>query len=392
MVAIMQYRRFGKIGWKVSALGFGCMRLPSHDGRPFSGKIRQRESVKMIRYAIEHGVNYIDTAYVYHEGKSEGLVKEALRGEYGTEVHVATKSPIWMIEKQKDFDTYLNRQLRRLGTRRVDLYLFHGLNEMSWRNKVLKHNLIKKAEAARKDGRIGHLGFSFHDKFHVFKQIVDGHEGWDFCQIQYNYMDVLNQAGAKGLKYAAERGLGVVVMEPLLGGRLANPPDHIRKIIRRTINRRTPADIALQWIWNQDEVSLILSGMSTMSQVKQNIRSAGASGIGSMEAGELGLVDRLRTEYTSKTPISCTKCGYCMPCPNGVDIPENFELYNEGFIHADVGTARLHYSRFTKKDKKASSCKGCKKCEKKCPQALPISQLMRRVHSVLGEGRPYPLS
>lgn len=385
----MQYRGFGKVGWKVSALGFGCMRLPTHDGKAFSGKIRERASIRMIRYAIDRGVNYLDTAYGYHEGRSEALVRQALRGEYRDEVRIATKSPIWLVEKPKDFDTCLNRQLRRLGTKHVDFYLFHGLNKESWKNKVLKHNLIKRAEAARKDGRIGHLGFSFHDNYDTFKEIVDGHDGWDFCQIQYNYMDVLNQAGTKGLKYAGRNGLAVIVMEPLLGGRLANPPEQIRNIIKQHSSRRTPADLALQWVWSQPEVSLILSGMSTMGQVRENVRSASASGIGKLGARELKLVDRLRSEYLSKTPISCTKCGYCMPCPNGVDIPENFELYNEGFIHDDVGTARMIYARFTSKNRRASACRQCRKCEKRCPQALPISQLMPRVHSVLGGGKTY---
>ncbi|HEX9909019.1 MAG TPA: aldo/keto reductase [Thermoplasmata archaeon] len=385
----MQYRDFGRIDWRVSALGFGCMRLPTHDKKAFGGKIRERESVRMIRYAIDRGVNYLDTAYGYHEGRSEALVREALRGEYREKVRVATKSPVWLVEKPSDFDKYLNRQMKRLGTKRIDFYLFHGLNKETWKNTVLKHKLLKRAEAARKDGRIAHLGFSFHDKYDAFKEIVDGHDGWDFCQIQYNYMDILNQAGTKGLKYAARNGLGVVIMEPLLGGRLANPPRSIREIIRRNGVRRAPADLALQWIWNQPEVSLILSGMSTMGQVRQNIRSASSSGIDTVGDRELRLVDLLRSEYQNKTPISCTKCGYCMPCPNGVDIPENFELYNDGFIHDDVGTSRMLYSRFFSKKRRASACKQCGKCEKRCPQGLPISQLMPRVHSVLGEGKPY---
>jgi len=385
----MPLRDFGGVGWKVSALGFGCMRLPTLDAKPYSGKIDERESIRMIRHAIDHGVNYIDTAYPYHEGRSEIVLGKALKDGYRERVRVATKSPVWLIKRQKDFGTYLNTQLRRLKTDHVDFYLFHGLNKKRWRDTVLKHNLLKRAESAMHDGKIGRLGFSFHDDFAAFKEIVDGYDGWDFCQIQYNYMDIENQAGTKGLRYAASKGLAVVVMEPLLGGRLASPPAKIRKMLDRHDNKRSPADLALQWIWNQPEVSIILSGMSTMKQVEQNIRSASSSRIGSMDKRELRLVDQLRSKYMEVMPISCTKCGYCMPCPSGVDIPGNFELYNDGYIHEDVQTSRRTYKRFMDKKDRASGCKQCGKCEKKCPQKLPIMTLMPEVHSVLGEGMPY---
>lgn len=385
----MQFRDFGKGDWKVSALGFGCMRLPTLDGKPYGGKIDEQESIRMIRYAIDHGVNYFDTAYPYHEGRSEIVLGKALKDGYREKVRVATKLPMWLIKRQKDFDTYLNTQLRRLKTDHIEFYLLHGLNKQRWRDSVLKHGLLKRAENAVRDGKIGCLGFSFHDDFTTFKEIVDGYDGWDFCQIQFNYMDINNQAGTKGLKYAASKGLAVVVMEPLLGGRLANPPARIKKIINRHDDKQSAANLALQWIWNQSEVSTILSGMSTMQQVKQNIRSARSSCVGSMNKSELRFVDQLRSKYKEEMPISCTKCGYCMPCPNGVDIPGNFGLYNDGYIHDDPRASRWTYKNFMAKKKRASWCKQCGKCEKKCPQKLPIMTLMPEVHSVLGEGAPY---
>ena len=380
----MQFRDFGKIDWRVSALGFGCMRLPTTDGKPLSRNIDEKRAMKMIRHAIDKGVNYLDTAYPYHEGKSEGFLSKVLRDGYRDKVRVATKSPVWLIKKQKDFDIHLNTQLRRLKTNYVDFYLFHGLNKKTWRETVLRHNLIKRAEIAVREGKIGHLGFSFHDDFDAFKEIVDGYDGWEFCQIQYNFMDVDNQAGTKGLRYAASKGLAVIVMEPLLGGKLANPPTLIRNLYREHGIKRSPADLALQWIWDQPEVSTILSGMSTMQQVTQNIKSANTSGAGSLGKRELRFVGKLRARYKASMPIRCTKCGYCMPCPHGVDIPVNFELYNDGYIHDDMNASRRTYERFMSKEERASACKRCETCEKKCPQKLPIISLMPQVHSALG--------
>jgi len=220
----MKHRDFGKLGWKVSALGFGCMRFPTIKVEPSGEKVDEEEAIRMIRWAVDHGVNYIDTAYPYHNGASEVVLGKALKDGYGKRVRVATKSPVWLIKKAEDFDTYLDEQLKRLQMDHVDFYLFHGLTGKSWREVILKFDLLKKAEAAIHDGRIGYLGFSFHDDFDAFKEIVDGYDSWSFCQIQYNYMDTENQAGTKGLQYAASKGLAVVVMEPLLGGRLTNPP------------------------------------------------------------------------------------------------------------------------------------------------------------------------
>ena len=219
----MQYRKFGKLDWQASALGFGSMRLPTLDGNPMSQNIDEKESIHMMRYAIDAGVNYVDTAYPYHGGNSEIVVGKALQDGYLQKVKLATKSPLWSVKESQDFDKFLNEQLKKLQTDHIDFYLFHGLDKQKW-DLVLNLNLLEKAEAAIKDGRIGHIGFSFHDQYDTFREIIDGYPDWSFCQIQYNYMDTDNQAGMLGLYDAAARGLAVIVMEPMLGGKLANPP------------------------------------------------------------------------------------------------------------------------------------------------------------------------
>lgn len=385
----MQYRNFGRTGWKVSALGFGAMRLPVRGKQPMTKKIDEEEAIGMIRYAIDKGVNYVDTAYVYHEQKGEGLLAKALRGGYRDQVKVATKSPIWLIKKKTDFDKYMDQQLKRLRTDHIDFYLFHALNKDAWENIILKYGLLGRAEKAVKDGRIGGIGFSFHDDYKAFKQIVDGYDDWVLAQIQYNYLDTENQAGTKGLKYAASKGLPVVVMEPLLGGRLASPPKPIRDSFELRGKKVAPYELALRWIWDQPEVSTVLSGMSTMNQVRGNLRAANRSGIDCLRSDERKLVERATKRYRKMTIIGCTKCNYCMPCPHGVAIPVNFEEYNDAYVHDDLANARMTYERFFNPAKRASACKHCKACEKKCPQKLPISDLMTKVHSVLGEGKPF---
>lgn len=383
----MKYRDFGRLHWKVSALGFGCMRLPTIKNDSSEDNIDEGEAIRMIRTAVDHGVNYIDTAYPYHNGTSEVVLGKAMKDGYRARVRVATKSPVWLIKKEEDFDTYLGEQLKRLQMDYVDFYLFHGLNKKTWNDVVLKFGLLKKAEAAIKDGRIKHIGFSFHDDFDAFKEIVDGYDAWSFCQIQYNYMDTDSQAGTKGLKYAASKGLAVVVMEPLLGGRLTNPPKAIKQILENDGHGRSPSDLALQWIWSQPEVSVVLSGMSTMEQVESNISAASKSRIGSIASDDLELIDKIRAKYREKVPISCTNCRYCMPCPNGVDIPSNFELYNNGFMHEDMERAKFTYLRFFDEKERAGACKQCKECEEKCPQKLPISDLMTKVHATLSANK-----
>ncbi len=379
----MNYRQFGPLDWQTSALGFGCMRLPTKNG---NDEIDESESERMLCYAIDHGVNYIDTAYPYHGGNSEPFVGRVLEGDYRQKVRLATKLPCWKVEDPADFDRYLDEQLERLRTDHIDFYLLHALRDETWR-KMRDLGALDWAEGAKADGRIGYLGFSFHDEYDVFKEIVDAYD-WTFCQIQYNYMDIETQAGLKGLKYAASKGLAVVIMEPLLGGRLVDPPDKVKEIWSEAETQRTPVDWALRWLWNQPEVSVVLSGMSAMEHVRENVASAGTSGIDALTEEELSLIDRVREAYEALCPIPCTQCKYCVPCPYGVDIPRNLEVYNQGVMYDKPEAARRSYEMIDE-EARANVCVACRECEDKCPQMIPISDWMVHVHEVLGEGAPY---
>jgi predicted aldo/keto reductase-like oxidoreductase len=376
----MQYRKFGKLDWKVSALGFGAMRLPIIDNDP--SKINEELASSMIRYAIDHGVNYIDTAYPYHGGQSEIFVGKVLKEGYRNKVKLATKLPSWLIKKSDDFDIYFNEQLDKLQTEYIDFYLLHALNKNSW-NKLLQHDVVEWAEKTIKSGKIKHLGFSFHDDFDAFKYILDSNEQWTFAQIQYNYMDIKNQAGTRGLRYAASKGLAVVIMEPILGGRLVDPPSPILDVWESAENKRTPADWALQWLWDQPEVSVVLSGMSQMSHVVENVASANVSGICHLEESDLDLIEVVREKYNALSPIPCTKCDYCMPCPNGVNIPRNFEIYNRGIMYDKIDDARKAYNNWFAEEERAHNCIECLECEEKCPQNIPITEWLPKVNETL---------
>jgi len=381
--ATMRYRPFGSLSWKVSALGFGCMRFPTTDGKPLSPNIDEPEAVRMLRTAIDRGVNYVDTAYVYHEGRSEVVLGKALRDGYRDKVKIATKLPIWLVNDPADFDKYLNEQLIRLRTDHIDCYLIHALNQVRWRDRVLEHSVLDRAAKALADGRIRHLGFSFHDDYDVFEEIVNSTDIWSFCQLQYNYMDVNSQAGQRGVQLAASKGLAVIVMEPLLGGRLANPPEDVRHTFQRFPAQHSPAEWAFEWLWNQPEVSVVLSGMSTMRQVEENLKAADYARARGFGVAEHDLIARVREQYSARTEIPCTKCGYCMPCPNGVHIPGNFEIYNYAHLFDDLDTARFKYQVFLSEGERASVCIDCDICESECPQKIPISDWMPKVAALL---------
>lgn len=376
----MQYRKFGSLDWEVSALGLGCMRFPTK-GSP--ADIDENEAIKMVRHAIDSGVNYVDTAYFYHGGNSEIVVGKALQDGYREKVKLATKLPMGHVKSTEDYDRLLDEQLKKLQTDHIDFYLFHGINGDSWKNKVLKFGLLEKAEAARRDGRIRHIGFSFHGTQDEFIEIIDGYDKWEFCQIQYNYMDIENQAGAKGLKHAASKGIAVVIMEPLLGGKLAAAPKEIEEVFESSPNKRTPAEWALQWLWNQPEVAVVLSGMSNMEQIEENLHSADASGVGKLTEADLDTIDKVREKYKSRATIPCTACGYCQPCPSNVVIPEMFKLYNEGMIYDSFASSHFVYNNFIPEHIRAKQCVSCAVCEEKCPQGIKISELMPQVHEAL---------
>lgn len=380
----MQYRKFPGMDWRPSALGFGCMRFPTADGNPLSGEIDEEKAVNMVRYAIEQGVNYVDTAYAYHNGNSEIVLGKALQNGYREKIKLATKSPTWLLKQPQDFDKYLTEQLGKLRTDCIDFYLLHGLGRRNWEEVILKLGVLERAEAALKDGRIRHLGFSFHDDYNSFKQIVDGYDKWDLCLLQYNYMDTENQAGTRGIRYAGEQRLGVVVMEPLLGGKLARPPKDIQAIFEGLSKKRSPAEWALHWVWNQPEISLVLSGMSSMEQLQENLEAAEASGIDSLSEEDLDIIEKVRVGFEGKAAIPCTGCNYCLPCPHNVDISTILKLYNDGIIYEAMPASKATYTRFIDALERANNCVQCKLCEEKCPQKISISQWMPRVHQTLG--------
>ena len=274
----MKYRKMGSLDWEVSALGFGAMRLPMKN----QTEVNEEEAIKMIRYAIDNGVNYIDTAYPYHNGESEAIVGKALKDGYRDKVHLTTKLPMWLIKKTDDFDEYLNQQIERLQTK-PDIYLFHGLTKHRL-EKIKRLGLIKKMEEAKANGLFQYVGFSFHDNLDVFKEIIDYYD-WDCCQIQYNYLDIEYQAGTKGLQYAGSKNIAVIVMEPIRGGKLAIPEHkldtkpEIKKALDESNVKRSMPEWALYFVWNHPEVSVVLSGMSSMQQVKENVESASKSEI-----------------------------------------------------------------------------------------------------------------
>ena len=375
----MRFRSFGRLRWKVSALGFGAMRLPVIGGDP--GEIDQPEAIRMMRYAIDNGVNYVDTAYPYHRGKSEALVGKVLENGYGEKVRLATKMPTWRVKSQRGMDKYLLEQLSRLQTNQVSFYLLHGLNRKEWR-RLKELNVLDWAEKKIGDGKFEHLGFSFHDDYPAFREIVDDYNGWTLCQIQYNYMDADYQAGTKGLRYAASRGLAVVVMEPIAGGRLAiNPPGEIRARWDKE-PRRKPAEWALQWVWNHPEVSVALSGMSTMQQVAENVRSANRSSPNSLSLKELKLIDRVKHLYKKLGFVGCTNCQYCMPCPEGVNIPQILALYNEYYTANRSVKVKKRYRESVTAETMASRCVGCGNCEELCPQSLSIPEVLRKAKAI----------
>jgi predicted aldo/keto reductase-like oxidoreductase len=380
----MLYRKFPKAPMDLSILGFGCMRLPVFENR----QIDEPKALAMIRYAIDHGVNYIDTAYPYHDGQSEPVVGRALGDGYREKVQLATKLPSWLITKREDMDKYLDEQLERLATDYIDFYLIHGLNQATWET-MARLGVLEFLDDAVADGRIRYPAFSFHDSLPLFKEIVDAYD-WTFAQIQYNFMDEKYQAGTKGLKYAAKRGIGIVVMEPLRGGLLAKDAPGIPEILKSAPVQRTPAEWGLRWVWNHPEVTVVLSGMSAMEQVVQNIAYAEQGLPDSLSKKELAIVGRVRDEFNSRIKIHCTGCRYCMPCKNGVDIPGCFEFYNQAHIYDAKDQAGGIYSWalsgiFGGIPGFASCCLSCGECEEKCPQGLPIQKHLKDVAEYFGK-------
>ncbi|WP_406660328.1 aldo/keto reductase [Methanolobus sp. ZRKC3] len=376
----MLYRKNPKNGDELSILGFGAMRLPLND----DGSIDQERATFQVRYAIDHGVNYVDTAWPYHMGESEPFIGRALGDGYREKVKLATKLPQWMVREYEDMDRFLNSQLEKLNTSHIDYYLVHSLIGSSW-EKIHKLGVLDFLDRAKVDGRIINAGFSFHGTTDDFKKVIDAYD-WDFCQIQYNFLDTERQVGTEGLEYAASKGLGIIIMEPLRGGNIArNVPPAIQEIWNEAELKRSAAEWALRWVWNRPEVTVVLSGMNEEAHIEENLRIAGEAFPDSLSHGELELVDRVAEKYSELMKIDCTACKYCMPCPQGVEIPHCFEMYNNMHMFGNEEQIKMMYvaklggilnnsgTGF------ASQCTQCGKCLDECPQSLPIPDLLEKI-------------
>lgn len=374
----MKMRDFGKLGIKGSAFGFGCMRFPTKE---VDGKrvIDEELSIRMIRTAIDNGCNYIDTAYVYFDQESERVVGKALKDGYREKVYLATKLPVWMCHSYEDLEKFYKKQCENLDVEHIDFYLLHSMNLGSWENakKIGAREFMTKL---KEEGKISYACFSFHDGYEAFETILNDYD-WDMCQIQFNYMDVYHQAGLKGLELAGSKGIPVVIMEGLLGGTLANVPDNVQKLFDEFPVKRTPVEWAFRWICNHPEVATVLSGVSNMDQTRDNLRIFDTVEPGIMSDAELELIEKVREAFESRRKIGCTGCRYCMPCPNGVDIPRIFRTWNDAFKFRNDLKGDHGYRRIVADGCDATKCVECGACEGICPQKLPIIEKLRQAKS-----------
>lgn len=371
----MNYRTYGKkIDFKVSALGMGTMRLPT---KP-EGDVDGPQAIVLMEAAFDAGVNYADTAYPYHDGTSEGFLAQALNNGWRDKVLVADKLPIWDVHAYTDQMPLFETQLKRLQTDHIDFYLLHALNKNYWKI-VQEADSIRWIDELKKSGRIRYAGFSFHDDFDLFKTIIDEYD-WDFCQIQYNYVYPHTQAGVRGLHYAASKGIGVAIMEPLLGGFLTDTklPPEAQQLFKEV--GLDPVATALRWQWNQPEVGVVLSGMSSLQQLKENLKTASSATIGALSEREQEILEKVYTLFREAVEIPCTACGYCQPhCPVGVNIPEMFALYTTHTIaKGESRLPRVLYNGMQPTER-ASACIACGACLSHCPQHLPIPDHLRTV-------------
>ncbi len=369
----MNYRINQKNNDKLSILGFGCMRFSKS----------KEEVEKQIIHAIEKGVNYFDTAYIYPN--SEATLGSVLAKGYRERVKIATKMPPYLIKRYEDFDRIFNIELERLQTDYIDYYLMHMLTDVGIWNRLLNLGILKWIEEKKQKGQIINLGFSYHGGRDEFKKIIDAHE-WDFCMMQYNYLDENNQAGKSGLEYAAAKGLPVMVMEPLRGGKLVtNLPKEVYNVFNKAKDRHSPAEWALRWVWNHPEVKVVLSGMNSMEMIDENIRVASQVEVNSFSAEDFKLFEDVRNILNEKIKIPCTGCGYCMPCPQGVDIPTCFSCYNDREIEGKIksGINYIMQTSLKAKPHNASLCSKCGKCEAHCPQNIKIRDELTKVSKAM---------
>ena len=372
----MKLRNFGKLGIQGSAFGLGCMRFPTKE---VNGEkvVDEENAINIIRTAIDGGVTYLDTAYVYLGQQSEVIVGKALQDGYRERCTIATKLPIWLVEKPEDMQRMFDEELERLQTDHIDFYLVHALGRERW-DKAKALGVREFLTRLKAEGKIRFACFSFHDDYDAFAYILNDYD-WDMCQLQFNYMDVNNQAGLKGVRLAGSKGIPVVVMEGLLGGRLANAPDNVQALYDAFPTKRSPVEWAFRWLCNQPEVATVLSGVTTVEQTRDNLRIFDTVEPGCMDADELALIDRVRDAYNSRIKVGCTGCAYCMPCPQGVDIPGSFSAWNNASLYGGLGQGNKDYQRLCSEGKAPTQCVECGACMAVCPQHIDIIDMLKNV-------------
>ena len=381
----MRYRPHGLTGVAVSALGFGMLRLPLlADGKT----VDEARTIAMLRHAIDHGLNYVDTGYVYLGGQSEAVTGKALAGGYRGRIWLTSKSPWWIMERPEDFERFFDESRRRLQTDVIDFYHIHMIMHRGWKEKVVPFRLIDRMMELKARGAIRFAGFSFHDGAPLFKRVVDANPGWDFCLIQQNYLDTEHEAGLVGLNYAAANGMGVSIMEPLRNGFLVKPPAMVQAVLDAAPRRRPPVEWAFDYLWNRPEVSVVVSGMASMQNVRDNLAYAGRSAPGMLDAEDRAVIGRAARAYRSAPgTIPCTGCYNCIPCPQNVAIGYLFNMvFNQ--YKADGDKARAHrlvnYSMSpVQRGDRPGACNECGQCLPKCPQGINIPEELKRVRREL---------
>lgn len=367
----MEYRKFDKLGIAPSMLGFGCMRFPTNE----QGAIDETRAQSMLDEALAAGVTYIDTAYPYHDGESEPFLGRALKKYDRKSFYLATKLPVWLVNEKADALRLFQEQLERLQTDYFDFYLLHAMNRDRYR-QMKELGVVEAMEELQKQGKIKYLGFSFHDGYEAFEEILTDRD-WDFCQIQYNYMDTEEQAGDRGYALCEKLNVPLIIMEPVKGGSLASFSEDIRAKFLAVRPDKSVASWALRFVGSKPQVKVILSGMSNEEQVRDNL--ATFKNFEPLSELEAATVSEVVKEVKSRINIGCTRCRYCMPCPSGVNIPRNFAIWNNYGMYQNAGEARWNYFENMKAEERADQCVECGACEKACPQHLPIREKLKQV-------------
>ena len=379
----MKYRNFGKLGIQGSAFGLGCMRF--NGAASGDSIIDEQKAISLIRRAIDGGVTYMDTAYVYLDRTSEIVLGKALRDGYREKVTIATKMPMEYVHNREEMQALLDEELSKLQTDHIDFYLMHGINREKW-EYFRSIGAREFFEDMKREGKIRFKCFSFHGPYDEFEYIINDWD-WDMVQIQYNFMDVDNQAGTKGLELAGRLGIPVVIMEGLLGGRLAKAPDNVQALYDAFPVKRSPVEWAFRWLCNHPEVATVLSGCNEVSQIDDNLRIFDTVEPGIMTADELKLMDDVRAAYMSRTKIGCTGCRYCMPCPNGVNIPGIFAAWNNVSLYGVDPRHDWGFNQILEKGEGADNCVECGACEAACPQHLNIIEKLKEAWQALNQGK-----